>query len=180
MKPNVLVVPSCHSSANNNDGWQSHHLFFDCPNLLVLRLLSLHQHQLAGSEEAGGLCEPSGAREKLAGSLEGGKAEVWTSPWLFSISEEVRWERKWRVWRDGRMAGLERAGRGGPCLIKRADPIPKLELSHIDELCHVTAIVPRLSGNLSPSFSGTVLPAKPPQRDYRQVLALCMPSVSHW
>lgn len=72
MRANVLVVPSCHPSANNDDGRQSHHLFFDCPNLLVLRLLSLHQHQLAGSEEAGGPREQSGAREKLAGCLEGG------------------------------------------------------------------------------------------------------------
>lgn len=39
-KANVLVVPSCHTCLNNNDGRQSHHIVFNRPNLLVLRLLS--------------------------------------------------------------------------------------------------------------------------------------------
>lgn len=69
MRANVLVVPSCHPSANNDDGRQSHHLFFDCPNLLVLRLLSLHQHQLAGSEEAG---EPEWCQGKISRVSRGG------------------------------------------------------------------------------------------------------------
>lgn len=75
-KANVLVVPSCHSCLNNNDGRQSHHVVFNRPNLLVLRLLSLHQQQRACSQEAAG---PFGAREKLAGGLEG-ECEVWTLP----------------------------------------------------------------------------------------------------
>lgn len=80
--------------------------FFCCPNLLDFSLLSLHQVQLAGREELSGRGDSSGAREKLPRCLEG-KAEVWTLPRLFSISKDVRWERKWRVWRDGRMARPE-------------------------------------------------------------------------
>lgn len=75
-KANVLVVPSCHSCLNNNDGGQSRRAVFHRPNLLVLRLLSLHQQQRAGSQAAAG---PLGAREKLAGGLEG-ECEVWTLP----------------------------------------------------------------------------------------------------
>lgn len=135
----------------------SRNLYFDSPNLCLLRLF-ICLSALAREWGRGGLCELSCAREKLAWCL-GGRLGCWL--WLNCFAfQRMSAERGNEG--CGMMMGLEQDG--GTSSVGRADPLPQVGavLYWLALPCR-SYCSPRLSGNPSRAICGTLFPPVAPR-----------------